>query len=181
MPRCARLVAPDGTYHLTAKGTGGEWIFRTDRDGVHFLALLEVVVERYKWNCLAYWLMSTHYHLIVETPQGDLDRGMHRLNACYAQWFNRRRERSGHLFAERFHSVLVTTEEHMLGVVRYVALNPVEAGICARPQDWSWSSYAAAIGLLPGPNFLAVDALLRHFGRTRATARRRLRNLVEET
>lgn len=181
MPRTARLVAPAGTYHLTNRGTAGERVFRSSRDRHHFLALLELVVERYRWNCLMYCLMTTHYHLVVETPRGDLDRGMHRLNACYAQSFNRRRERFGHLFAERFHSVLVTTEEHMLGVVRYVALNPVEAGLCAAPQDWLWSSYAATAGLVPQPAFLAVDALLRHFGRTRTTARRRLRSFVEET
>jgi putative transposase len=181
MPRCARLVDPEGTYHVTAHATGKEWLFRTDRHRLQFLALLDRVVERYRWNCLSYCLMGTHYHLVMETPHGGLAAGMHRLNACYAQWFNRRRERSGHLFAERFHSELVTTEAHMLGVARYVALNPVEAGLCAAPQEWYWSGYAATVGLVPAPSFLAVDALLRHFGATPATGRRRLRSFVEET
>jgi putative transposase len=179
MPRGPRLVDPEGTYHLTANATGSESLFLTDRDATQFLGLLDRVVERYRWNCLAYCLMSTHYHLIVETPHGELDRGMHRLNACYAQWFNWRRARAGHLFAERFHSELVMTEEHMLGAVRYVALNPVEAGLCAAPQNWRWSSYAAAAGLERPPAFLATDALLVHFGRTRAVARNRLRAFVE--
>jgi putative transposase len=181
MPRIARLVAPGASYHLTARGTGGIAVFRRDGDRLRFLKLLERVVLRYRWNCLCYCLMTTHYHLVVQTPEDDLARGMHRLNACYAQSFNRFYERFGHLFAERFHSVLIRTDGHLLESIRYVVLNPVRAGICETPQEWPWSSYAATIGLTKAPPFLAVDALLRFFGRDAATATRRLRAFVEET
>jgi putative transposase len=180
MPRGPRVVAPATTYHLTARGTGGEGIFRRDGDRQHFLQLLELVVDRHRWACLAYCLMTTHYHLVVETPDMDLDRGMHRLNGCYAQSFNRRYSRFGHLFAERFHSVRVSRDEHMLEVVRYVALNPVRAGVCQSPGEYEWSSYRAAIGGVRPPKFLALDRLLPLFGRDPATARLRLRRFVEE-
>ena len=159
MPRGPRVVAPATTYHLTARGTGGEGLFRRDGDRQHFLQLLE---------------------LVVETPDMDLDRGMHRLNGCYAQSFNRRYARFGHLFAERFHSVRVSRDEHMLEVVRYVALNPVRAGVCQSPGEYEWSSYRAAIGGVRPPKFLALDRLLSVFGRDPANARLRLRRFVEE-
>jgi putative transposase len=181
MPRTARVVAPNATYHITALGTGGEAVFRTNRDAYHFYALLELVISRYRWSCIAYCLMTTHYHLVVQTPETNLDRGMHRLNACYAQAFNRRYRRRGHLFAERFYSGLVTSDGHMLQVLRYVAMNPVEAGLCASPREWPWSSYAAAVGLAPVPSFLALDELYGLFGETAPEARRRLREFVEET
>jgi putative transposase len=181
MPRTARLVAPGATYHLTARGTGGIAVFVRDGDRLGFLNLLERVVLRYRWECLSYCLMTTHYHLVVHTPEDDLARGMHRLNACYAQSFNRFYERFGHLFAERFQSVLIRTDGHLLQAIRYVALNPVEAGLCDLPQEWPWSSYAATIGLAKPPQFLAVDALLRLFGRNAAAATQRLRVFVEGT
>jgi putative transposase len=183
MPRTARLVASGATYHLTALGTGSEAVFRTERDGRHFMTLLERVIQRHRWNCLVYCLMPTHYHLMVETPESDADlaRGMHRLNGCYAQSFNRRQGRFGHLFAERFYSGMVTNDSHMLEVIRYVARNPVRAGLCSSPGEWRWSSYAASIGLAPPPpSFLALDALYRHFGRSTEAARRRLQAFVED-
>lgn len=180
MPRTARFVAPGMTYHVTARGTGREAIFLRQRDARYFLDLLALVVDRHRWTCFSYCLMTTHYHLVVRTPELDLDRGMHRLNACHAQSFNRRYDRSGHLFAERFHSEPIMRQAHMLEAIRYVAMNPVRAGICRSPRDWPWSSYGAALGLRPAPPFLAVDELLALFGRDGITARRRLRRFVEE-
>ena len=180
MPRTARIVAPATTYHLVSRGTGGEAVFRSDLDRRRFLGLLELVVTRHRWNCLAYCLMGTHYHLVVETPTTDLDRGMHRLNGCYAQSFNKRHGRFGHLFAERFQSVRVARDGHLLEVIRYVAMNPVRAALCASPHEWEWSSYRSALGLVPPAIFLAVDRLLPLFGRDPRSARQRLRAFVEE-
>jgi putative transposase len=168
------------TYHLTSLGTGGEAIFRSGRDREYFLELLSSVVDRLRWLCLSYCLMSTHYHLVVRTHENDLDRGMHRLNACHAQSFNRRYGRRGHLFAERFHSEPIGHDAHLLASLRYVANNPVEAGICRSAREWRWSSYRASIGLAEPPAFLAMDELLGLFGRDHAVARQRLRRFVEE-
>jgi putative transposase len=181
MPRTARLVAPGMTYHLTTLGTGGEPIFRSQRDREYFLDLVASVVDRLRWTCLSYCLMTTHYHLVVRTAENDLDRGMHRLNACHAQSFNRRYKRRGHLFAERFHSELIRRNGHLLESIRYVANNPVRAGICRAPEHWRWSSYAAAIGLAEPLPFVSEYEVLALFGRDAALARRRLRRFVEET
>ena len=180
MPRAPRLVAPGMTYHVTTLGTGGEAIFMNAGDRLYFLELLASVVDRWRWACLAYCLMTTHYHLVVRTPENDLARGMHRLNACHAQRFNWRYDRRGHLFAERFHSEQITRESHLLESIRYVAMNPVRAGMCRSPRAWRWSSYPAAIGLAEPPPFLAPDELLRLFSRREAVARKRLRRFVED-
>lgn len=125
--------------------------------------------------------MTTHYHLLVRTPHGDLARGMQRLNGCYAQDFNLRHGETGHRLERRYHSVLITSEGHALELIRYVALNPVRANACAKPEDWAWSSYAACIGQAQAPGFLAVDWLLAYFGSDRDRAIQALRSFVEDT
>lgn len=130
--------------------------------------------------CHAYCLMSTHFHLLLTTPDPNLAFGMQRLNGCYAQAFNNRRERFGHLFQGRYHAVHVESDGHLLELYRYIALNPVRAGACRRPADWPWSSFAAAVGVAPPPSFASSDSLLRHFGGDRKWARARLRGFVEE-
>jgi putative transposase len=104
---------------------------------------------------------------------------MQRLNGSYAQWFNREYERTGHLFGDRYHAVLVERESHARELVRYIARNPVRAGLCKRPEDWPWSSYAATLGLAPTPAFLNCDELLSWFAPQRAAAIRRLKAFVD--
>lgn len=107
--------------------------------------------------------MTTHYHLLLTTPEPNLAIGMHSINGIYAKTFNRRHGEAGHVFERRYHSVLVEQEEHFLEVFRYLALNPVRAGICGRPEEWPWSSYPAAIGRVPPPPFLSLDRVVRTF------------------
>jgi REP element-mobilizing transposase RayT len=137
-----------------------------------FLLYLKDVIERHAWTCFAYCLMPNHFHLVVQTPQDDISRGMHRLNSRYAQWFNDTHQTDGHLFQDRFFSVIVDVEEHLVELLRYTALNPVRAGLCAVAEDWRWSSHAAVVGARPRPRFLAVDSALELFARRRADARR---------
>jgi REP-associated tyrosine transposase len=178
--RAYRLLEPGGIYHVTTSAAGGLFAFRNDGDRLYFLQLLDRIVTRHRWLCQAYCLLGTHYHLLLETPAPDLSDGMHRLNGIYAQRFNKHHERRGHLFGDRFTSVRVTSDGHLLHLSRYIALNPVRAGLCTRPENWEWSSYAAAIGLRMPPAFLDTDGVLRRFGRSRNVARRRLRTFVEE-
>jgi putative transposase len=124
--------------------------------------------------------MSTHYHLVVRTPNPDLALGMQRLNACYGQEFNHRYRLQGHVFFRRYHSVLIEREAHLLELWRYVAMNPVRAGLCTSAEEWPWSSYGAVLGALPSPAFLSAEWVLELFGRDAANARRRLRMFVEE-
>ncbi len=94
--------------------------------------------------------MSNHYHLVIETPEGNLSRGMRQLNGVYTQRYNRRHERVGHLFQGRYKAIVIDKESHLLEVCRYVVLNPVRAGMVKRPEQWRWSSFRATAGIDKG-------------------------------
>jgi putative transposase len=180
MPRSPRIQAPGASYHVTARGNDGGAVFRDDQDRRLFLSMLGRVVGRYEWTCHAYCLMTTHLHLLLTTGDPNLAAGMQRLNGSYAQTFNARRDRSGHLFQGRYHSVLVESHAHLLELYRYIALNPVRAGACRRPVDWPWSSYPAAVGFASSQSFSTDESLLVHFGDEPTRARSRLRRFVED-
>jgi putative transposase len=139
MPRRARKLLDDGVFQVTAKGVAEAMIFLDDSDRSFFLWQLREVIGRFDWTCHAYCLMGTHYHLILQTTQERLSDGMHRLNGLYAQRFNRRHRRKGHLYDERFSAWIVLDEEHFENTIQYVLENPVRAGLCARAEDWLWS------------------------------------------
>jgi REP element-mobilizing transposase RayT len=166
-------------YHVTARGNRRELIFRSDEDRNRFLLLLADVIRRLSWTCHGFCLMPNHYHLVVETSNPDLSHGMHRLNSGYAHWFNARHDLTGHLFQGRFHSVLVETDWHFLELVRYLALNPVRAGLCSSPEGWPWSSYGA-FGSDERIAELATSRVLGYFGRRPGEARRALRAFVHD-
>lgn len=138
---------------MTSRGTGPCIIFRDGRDHERLLSQLALVLARWRWVCHGFCLLRTHYHLVVETPEPDLAAGMQRLNGLYAQSFNQRHGRVGALFQGRYHSVLIERDEHLMETLRYLALNPVRAGICSRPEEWRWSSYAVLLGRAPPPPF----------------------------
>jgi len=129
MARPLRIEYEGGLYHVTARGNAGADIYLEDSDRERFLEILGNSVERFRWICHAYCLMDSHYHLLVETPEPNLSRGMQYLNGVYTQWFNRQRRRYGHLFQGRFKSVVVEKESYLLELARYIVLNPVRAGL----------------------------------------------------
>jgi putative transposase len=180
VPRPPRLQVAGGLYHVTAHSNVGRIAFRDDAERAEFLAVLETGVARCGWSCRSYCLLSTHYHLLVATPEPDLSAGMQYVNGRYAQWANWYRNERSHLFEGRFRSVLVETESHALEVHRYIALNPVRAGLVRDPEEWPWSSLGAILGREHPLGFLDVDTVLAEFGETRATARRRLRMFVRD-
>jgi putative transposase len=180
MPRPPRLQVPGAAYHVSARAVADRPLFQDDSDRLRFLALLGMVVTRHDWVCGAYCLMTTHYHLVVRTPNPDLARGIQRLNACYAQEFNRRYRVEGHVFFRRYHSILIEREAHLLELCRYVAMNPVRAGLCDRAEDWPWSSYRAVLSASRPPTFLSAQWLLELFGRDATNAKRRLRRFVDD-
>jgi putative transposase len=180
MARRQREDFPGAIAHVTARGVEGRMIF-VDADDCHrFLGLLRGVVARYAWRWNAYCLMGTHFHLLIRTPEAGLGAGMKLLNGAYAQGYNRRHGRRGHLFEERYHSVTVERESHLLELARYIALNPVRAGLCERPEAWRWSSYAATAGLAPAPPFLALEWLLGAFDEHARRARDTLTRFVHD-
>ena len=170
MARPLRVQAAGAHYHVGARGNDRNAVFVTDEDRRRFLALLGTVVDRYGWRLYAYCLMDNHYHLALSTPEPNLGIGMGRLNQLYVQWFNHRHDRSGHLFQRRYWSAVLESDAHMLAVVRYIAANPVRAGVCSRARDWPWSSARATAGLDPAPAFLDVEWVLRQFAIDAAAA-----------
>lgn len=164
MARPLRLEVPGGVYHVMSRGNECQDIFLDDADRKRFLETLRTVTERSNVLCHTYCLMGNHYHLLVETPDGNISLAVRQLNGIYAQSFNRRHDRVGHLFQGRFTSKLIEKETYLLAVSRYVVLNPVRADLVARPSDWEWSSYRALAGWDEPPSFLNVDWLLTHFG-----------------
>jgi putative transposase len=165
---------------VIARGNAREFVFVDDQDRRAFLDLVGRIVERFGFVVYAYCLMGNHYHLVVETPCANLSRGMRQLNGCYAQCFNRRYNRCGHVFQARFRSILVESDSYLLVCCRYVALNPVRAGLCRQPEEWLWSSYRATAGIEASEGFLASDRLLAQFGSTRKVAQARYRRFVAE-
>lgn len=180
MPRPPRPQIAGGAFHVTSRGVARQSLFRDDDDRRRFLHSLAAVVARLDWVCHGFCLMTTHYHLLVRTPNPDLARGMQYLNACYAQGFNRRHGETGHRLERRYHATLVESDAHTLEVLRYLALNPVRAGACERPEQWKWSSFAAVTGRAPVPSFLAAHVVLGYFGSDRDRARQRFDAFVQD-
>jgi len=139
VPRTARADLPNGIYHVVNRGIDDAPIYVDDTDRKTFLTLLGRVVADHDWTCHAFCLMTTHYHLIVETDQPNLSKGMRRLNGGYAQTFNARHNRRGHLFGSRYSVYVIDRENHFEKSCAYVLENPVRAGLCEQPSDWPWS------------------------------------------
>lgn len=180
MSRPLRIEFPNALYHVTSRGDRREDIFEDDADRRSFLETFGMVVERFNWLCYAWCLMDNHYHLLVQTPDGNLSKGMRQLNGVFTQLSNRRHGRTGHLFQGRFKAILVDSDTYLTELSRYIVLNPVRARMVKRAEDWPWSSYRASMGLDPPDEFLAVDALLAQFATRRATAQARYARFVLE-
>lgn len=180
MSRPLRLEYPGAVWHVTSRGNERRDVFRDDEDRMKFLSILGRTVELFGWNLHAYVLMGNHYHLLLETPDPNLSRGMRQLNGIYTQGFNRCHKRVGHLFQGRFKAILVEKDPHLLELVRYVVLNPVRAGRATSAKDWPWSSYRATAGLARAPEWLQIDWTLEQFGSNDLAAARRYREFVAD-
>jgi len=178
MARPLRLELPGAIYHVTSRGNERRPIFRSNADRRAFLAFLGQAAKRFGWSITAWVLMTNHFHLVIQTPEPNLSRGMHWLNGTYAAWFNRQHQRWGHLFGGRFKAFLIEKETYFAEVVRYVVLNPVRAGIVKRPEDYRWSSYRATAGMESAREWLDVDAALGAFAPDKELARQYYREFV---
>jgi REP element-mobilizing transposase RayT len=181
LSRQLRLEFPGAIWHVTSRGNERRDIFRDDADRRRFVTLLSKVVTDRRWILHAWVLMSNHYHLLIETPEVGLSRGMKWLNQEYAQEFNERHHRVGHLFQGRFKSILVEREGHLLELIRYIVLNPVRCHAVAFAGDYEWSNYRATAGLQAPQPWLEIEWTLDQFGAgNRAEAHEAYRRFVAD-
>jgi len=147
-----------------ARGNGRMPIFLDDHDYRKFVHLLGEAVDDSAMRCWNYCLMPNHYHVTLEPTRPNISAAIRRLNGCYAQWWNKRHERVGHVFQGRFKDQVVDRDGYLRTLSRYVVMNPVRAGLVARPDEWPWSSFRATMGICHPPPFLAASSTLRLFG-----------------
>ncbi len=179
MARPLRIEYDGALYHVTSRGNEKKPIFKDDADRSVFLDTLHKVNKKYNWICHAYCLMNNHYHLVIETSDGNLSKGMRQLNGVYTQLFNKRHKRVGHIFQGRYKAILIQKESHLLEVCRYVVLNPVRAKSVKRPEEWTWSSYRATVGIEKAHPCLTTDWILGQFAKQKRTAEREYKGFIE--
>ena len=180
MARPLRLEYAGAIYHVTSRGDRREAIYDDDGDRERWLEIVARVCERFNWRVHAYCLMDNHYHLVLETIDGNLSKGMRQLNGVYTQYYNRRHSSSGHVFQGRYKAIHVEKEAYLLELCRYVVLNPVRAKMVKDIARWPWSSYPAAVGHCQPPNWLESDWILSHFGKQRKRMRAKYLDFVRE-
>jgi putative transposase len=180
MARPLRIEYPGAVYHVTSRGDGRENIYLSSSDKINFLQILGDTCGKYSWYCHSYCLMNNHYHLLIETPLGNLSRGMRYLNGVYTQRFNQFHGRVGHVFQGRYKAILVEKESYLLELARYIVLNPVRANMVSHVSDWKWSSYLPTIGESQLLGWLTTDWLLSCFGTERNSALQYYKQFIQE-
>ncbi|MFM4757719.1 REP-associated tyrosine transposase [Aeromonas caviae] len=170
MSRPLRLEFAGALYHITARGNERKAIYLDEADFELFLDTLDAVCYQHNWVIHAYCLMNNHYHLLLETPDANLSKGMRQLNGVFTQAMNKKHHRVGHLFQGRYKAILVDKDAYLRELCRYIVLNPLRASMVDTPDDWPWRSWPYTIGKYAAPSWLATDALLNSFGERRATA-----------
>lgn len=164
MSRAPRILYPGAVYHVTSRGNRRANIYVDERDFLTWQDLLAETVQRYNFAVHAFCQMPNHYHLLVETIEGNLSDGMHYLNSTYAQKFNHRHTLSGHVVQGRFHAVPISKDAQLLAVARYIAQNPVRAKLAPQPEAWRWNSHSNLCGTAPPLPWLTDEWLLGMFG-----------------
>jgi len=181
MTRPLRIEYPGAFYHVVNRGQRQEPIVLDDRDRERFLSDVERMAGQFQVLIHSYCLMTNHYHLILETPEGNLSRAVQWLNVSYAAYYNRRHQCTGHVFQGRFKALLVEATAYLEAVSRYLHLNPVRAGLVSRAWDYEWSSCRCFVGSAAAPSWLEVNRILGGFSPTKKTAQRRYAAYVSET
>lgn len=179
MARPIRIEFAGALYHITSRGDRQEDIYLDDIDRKSFLTILSQVYERFNWLVHAYCLMDNHYHLLIETPDGNLSKGMRQLNGVYTQTSNKHHNKVGHVFQGRYKAILVQKESYLLELARYIVLNPVRARMVHTAREWPWSSYRDTAGYRKAPDWLTTDWILAAFGKRKSTAMEKYRQFVK--
>lgn len=146
MPRPHRIVYENAFYHVFSRGNDKQNIYRMEADYNKFLLTLEKLKRKYDHKLYGYCLMPNHFHLLIETREIPISKIMSSLLTSYTMYFNKKYKRSGHLFQDRFRSLICEKENYFLTIARYIHLNPVKAGLVKNPEDYFWSSHNEYIG-----------------------------------
>ena len=178
MARQLRIEFPGAFYHVTARGNERKAVFKSIKDREQFFSYLESASNRYGAIIHAYCLMDNHYHILIETPLGNLSKIMQHINSAYTTYFNIKRDRSGHLFQGRYKSILVEVDEYAKELSRYIHLNPVRAKMVKTPEEYQWSSYSYYADKRKAPEWLYRDFILGYFGKRLSTSQRNYREFV---
>ena len=179
MSRPLRIEYPGAFYHVTSRGNERKMVFQSTRDREKYLTYLESAHHRYGAIIHVYCLMGNHYHLLLETPRGNLSEILHHINGAYTTYFNVKRDRCGHLFQGRFKGILVEKDAYCKELSRYIHLNPVRAGLVKSPLEYPWSSYRYFIGKDKRPEWLTTELVLGDFGGEGRKGYRGYREYVE--
>jgi len=180
MSRPLRLEFHNALYHITSRGDRRENIYEDNTDRIAFLNIFASVIDQFNWSCFAYCLMDNHYHLLVQTPDANLSKGMRQLNGVFTQAYNRRHNKTGHLFQGRYKAILVDEDAYLLELSRYIVFNPVKARMVKLAGNWQWSSYQAMTGKIAAPQWLSVNYMLSQFSKQRKTAIRKYEEFVAD-
>jgi REP element-mobilizing transposase RayT len=180
MARQLREQYEGAFYHVRSRGNAEMDVFLDDGDRVRFLRHLSSTVQKHGLRCHAYCLMSNHYHLLLETPHGNLADGMKDLNGIYTQSFNFKHQRAGHVFEGRYRARAIKDEIDLLQVARYIVLNPVRAGLVQDPGAWRWSSYRTMCASDAGEAYLTESLILSYFVDAHESTREGYREFVLE-
>jgi putative transposase len=180
MSRPLRIAYPGAFYHITSRGNERKPVFKSGRDREKFLEYLESATSRYKAVIHVYCLMDNHYHLLLETPAGNLPRIMRHINGAYTTYFNVKRNRSGHLFQGRYKAILIDADEYAKELSRYIHLNPVRAGLVEKPEDYPWSSYRDYTGGRKPAGWLKRDFILEYFDAKEPAAQEKYKTFVNQ-
>lgn len=175
MSRQLRIEFAGALYHVMSRGNNREPIIHNEDDVVAFFESLESTCHRYAWRVFAWCVMPNHYHLVIETQRPTLSAGMRRHNSCFAQQFNKRHGRIGHVFQGRFKAFIIAQEQYLLTVLRYVELNPCRSGLVQHPEEWPWSSARVSLGITSPPAWSAVREMWSRFGTNPAVSALRYR------
>jgi len=179
MARPLRITYPGAFYHITSRGNERKEVFKSKRDRQKFLEYLESASQRYDAVIHAYCLIYNHYHLLMETPTGNLPQIMRHINGAYTTYFNVKRKRAGHLFQGRYKAILVDIDEYAKELSRYIHLNPVRAELVKTPEEYEWSSYQFYIGRQKTPEWLHLDFILGYFGKKFSMAQKEYQQFVD--
>ena len=179
MARPLRIEYEGAFYHITARGNERKRIFFGKGDYDKFKEYLLEAQDKYGYRLHCYVLMGNHYHLVIETPNGNMNKVLHYINGSYANYINRKRNRSGHLLQGRYKGILVDRDAYLLELSRYLHLNPVRAKIVERPEDYRQSSYRSYVKTQKEA-IVTTDLILGMVSEDGKTGRRAYREYVEK-